>query len=243
MFYQTSMMIPSDPFKNFTDNIDKVTNDRELGFLIAHMGLYNKQPLPSSNMPLMQFPPMIHPRFRRFTYSPNEKKGIWNDPDTFANFLWSNKDAWKQANVQSCLEIGTFTGYGFFVMSTFMKTFVNPNMTFKTIDIVDIDQTDPVYNYVKDYFQKTDSDGLAGESFDLVFIDGSTEKEWLKKDFDNTKAGAKQIFFLATPGMREMRFNQTVFSNIMSAINQADVLTQDPRSRFHYVGVKGAKAT
>lgn len=224
----TFTFIPQDPFQHFIDNVADVKHDRELARLIAQVGLYNK----SSN---------VHPKFRRFTYPTDDNKGIWNDPDMLASFLWANKDAWKAANIQSCLEIGTFTGYGFFVVSTFLKTFVNANMTFKTIDIVDIDQNDPVYNYIKDYFQKMNSDGIKGETYDLVLVDGSTEKEWLQKDVDNTKFGAKNIFFVATLGMRRPRLeNITVITDIMSVVNRNDLLTTNhPRNRFDIIGIKG----
>lgn len=232
---QRPSFIPEDPFAHFLENIANVRSDRELSMLIAKMGIYNQLTNPEVE---------VHPRFRRFSYEPNVKKGLWNDPDRLAGFLWSNKDEWKAKGVKSCLEIGTFTGYGFFVVSTFLKTFVNADMTFKTIDVIGLDESDPVYNYIKDYFQLTDSDGIvaAGEKYDLVLIDGSTEKEWLAKDMNNTLPGAKAVYFMATPGMRAMRFGHSIMSNIMEIVTGTGkqlLPPLNPRDRHGFMGVLG----
>lgn len=230
--------IPDDPFAHFLQHIGAVQSDRELAMLIAKVGLYNH----NHNNPPYLIAPEVHPRFRRFSYEPEVKKGLWNDPDRLAGFLWNNKDEWKAKGVNSCLEIGTFTGYGFFVVSTFLKTFVNADMTFKTIDVVGLDEQDPVYNYIKDYFQLTDSDGIvtAGEKYDLVLVDGSTEKEWLAKDMNNTLPGAKAVYFMATPGMRAMRFGREMMSNIMETVDHNRLINPiTPRERHGFVGVKG----
>lgn len=226
--------IPENPFAHFIEHVPNVRSDHELAMLISSVGVYNRYD--GQARPGVE----VHPRFRRFAYEPNVKKGLWNDPDRLAAFLWFNKDEWKAKGVKSCLEIGTFTGYGFFVVSTFLKTFVNPEMTFKTIDIEPLNEQDPVYNYIKDYFQQTTSDALSGEKYDLVLIDGSTEKEWLAKDLNNTRVGAKSVYFMATPGMRAMRFGGEVMSNIMQTVDKADIVApMHPRERHGFVGVHG----
>lgn len=228
----TPLTLPEDPFANFKNNIKNVKNAVELERLITQMGIYN-------------FPKeaMVNPRYTRFLYEANTNKGLWNDPMVMASFLWSNKDAWKADNVSSVLEIGTFTGYGFFVVSEFMKAFVNPNMQFKTIDIAALDVNSPAYAHVKDYFQQSDSTQLNGEKYDLVLVDGSTEKEWVTKDLENTRSTAKYIYVVNNAATRDIKSKMQVLKTVHEVVpNRNDFIFSKQRDfRMAYTRVKSVE--
>lgn len=173
------------PFQSFIAGVKNVRNERELATLIASLGICGAAVAEQK----------IHPRFLKCVGA----VGGWHDPQELASMLWGMKDLWKEQQIASFLEIGTFAGYTFFVVHEFIKAHVNPSVRAKTIDIVPIQEQDPIHDYIKDHFSVGSSDVLQQqqqhEQYDLVFIDGSTEASWLEKDFTNVP-GFKQVVFL-----------------------------------------------
>ncbi len=173
-------------FESFLTHLPGIQNEGELCHLICQLGLYaDKRGL--------------YGKFEKFQISTG---GIWQDPWELAVFLWNSRNDFKACN--SYLEIGTFTGYSFFIIYNFLRVFSNPAITGKTIDPSShyIPAIDPrscaiseIAPYVLPYYQKCTSDDLKGEAYDLVFIDGCHEAPWPLRDFNNIKPNASIAFF------------------------------------------------
>jgi hypothetical protein len=124
---------------------------------------------------------------------PEGHGGLWQNPEELATFLWSNKQLFIDAKIQSYLDIGTFNGYTTFVIVEFLKTFVNPDIRVKTIDPFVLIHPNMV-DYIMPYFQQTTIEGI-NEEYDLVFIDGLHEHPGPSNDFDHVSKYATLVFF------------------------------------------------
>jgi hypothetical protein len=172
-------------FESFLTHLPGIQNEDELCDLICQLGLYADIR-------------GVYGRYERFRIP---KGGVWQDPMELATFLWNSRDDFKACN--SYLEIGTFTGYSFFIIYNFLRVFSNPAITGKTIDpsryIPTIDPCSccipEIAPYVLPYYQQCTSDDLKGEVYDLVFIDGCHDAPWPLHDFDNIKPNASIAFF------------------------------------------------
>jgi hypothetical protein len=175
-------------FDSFLTDLPGVTSEGELCDLICRLGLYQDKR-------------GLYGKFERFQV---RWGGVWQDPLELATFLWNSRNDFKTCN--SYLEIGTWTGYSFFIIYNFLRVFSNPAITGKTIDpsmyfmgrTIDpsscctLEQIAP---YVLPHYQQCTSDEVKGEAYDLVFIDGCHEAPWPLRDFDNVKRHASMVFF------------------------------------------------
>jgi hypothetical protein len=111
--------------------------------------------------------------------------GLWQMPEEFADLIVFLLDK----NIKSFLNIGTFNGSSFNVLSNFLHS-INKT-TCITVDPID-------HNPVRDekfvYLPET-SDAFKGQQFDLVFIDGMHSYEGVKLDYENVGQYAKYCIF------------------------------------------------
>ena len=119
------------------------------------------------------------------------KRGLWQIPRQLSELL-----VWLAGyRIRSFLEIGTYTGYSFAVMMTYLTRF-NPDLMGVTIDPTD---HRPVAGLVPEYFKARylhgTSDDLAGESFDVCFIDGDHRYKAVVRDFENVGKNASICVF------------------------------------------------
>lgn len=163
-------------FDNFLEKLPAITNEKDLCDLICTLGLFK------DNRPI----------YGQYTHYQVEQGGAWQDPMELATFLWSSRDDFRGIN--SYLEIGTFTGYTFFIILNFLKTFVNPFIRAKTVD-PNIFIDPEIMPYIQPYFQRGTSEDVKDEQYDLVFIDGCHEAPWPQIDLDNVKDKSNIIFF------------------------------------------------
>lgn len=166
-------------FDKFTRDLDGVTSARELCGIICELGLK---------------------RDHRGIYGEHHAHqvdvgGAWQDPLELATFLWECRDVFR--GVRSYLDIGTCNGYTFFIIMSFLRRFVDPDIRCKTID-PEWHMDDPsISPYIMPYYERCTSDDIAarGETYDLVFIDGCHEGEWPMRDYNNVSGFASVVFF------------------------------------------------
>jgi len=91
-------------FENFKLAMRGVANERDLCRAICELGLRKDER-------------DIYGAYARHQV---EDGGVWQDPMELATFLWNSREDFK--DVRSFLEIGTFTGYSFFIIHTFLST-------------------------------------------------------------------------------------------------------------------------
>jgi hypothetical protein len=103
--------------------------------------------------------------------------GIWQQPDELAAFLCFV----QRYEVRSFLEIGTFQGQTFQLLSDFLTTLC-PETQCCTVDLVKHPQCVPDSRYR--YHLGTSAD-FKGQIFDLVFIDGDHSAAASRADFEN----------------------------------------------------------
>jgi len=119
--------------------------------------------------------------------------GIWQNPMELAKFLWGTKDILRKAGVKSYLDIGTFNGFTFCIISHFLRAHVCPDIKVKTIDPwKSIHPT--VSKYVLPYYAQESIDDNF-DSWDLVFIDGNHTHPGPIHDFQSVRGFAKFVFF------------------------------------------------
>jgi len=166
-------------FDVFIRELPNVCNEQDLCNLICSLGLYRDTR-------------GIYGQYERFQV---EKGGVWQDPFELATFLWNSKQDFR--HVTSYLDIGTFNGYTFFIIMSFLKAFVNPDIKCKTVDPYDFVDDKTILPYIFPYYERCTSDEIRErqEQYDLVFIDGCHEAPWPRKDFDNCKNFASIVFF------------------------------------------------
>lgn len=166
-------------FDLFLKNLPYIKNQNELTNLICTLGLFydNRN---------------LYKEYEKFMVQ--DGGGIWQNPEELATFLWETKTLFKENNIKSYLDIGTFNGYTFFIISNFLKVFVN-----KDIKVCSIDPEIHIEHSIKEYI-KNDIKNCTSfdifDSFDLVFIDGCHTGEWPMNDFKNAlKLNCKFAFF------------------------------------------------
>ena len=112
--------------------------------------------------------------------------GCWQVPEELASLILFLKDK----NIQSFLNIGTFNGLTFNLVSKYIKLF-NKNAQCISIDPIN---HDPVQEHGLIYESKT-SDAFARKPFDFVFIDGDHTYKCVAQDFINVGRYAKFCVF------------------------------------------------
>ncbi len=112
--------------------------------------------------------------------------GVWQIPEELAGLVEWLADK----NVCSFLNVGTFNGATFNLISKYIKKF-NTGACCISIDPIN---HNPVMADGLIYENKTSFDYI-GRSFDLVFIDGDHTYECVKQDFDNVGKHARYCVF------------------------------------------------
>lgn len=129
-------------------------------------------------------------------YMIQNRSGTWQNPSELATFLWEMYPIFKKNNISSYLDIGTFNGYTFFIISNFLKVFVNDKIKICSIDPFDHIKNNEIRPYIEKYIKTCTSFDIKNEIYDLVFIDGCHEGNWPMDDFNNAlKLNCKFIFF------------------------------------------------
>lgn len=161
-------------FDSFIANIRNVTCASDLCDLICTLGLF------LDNRGL----------YGRYTDSQVSQGGMWQDPMEFATFLWDSRTDFT--GMESFLEIGTFTGYTFFVFKYFLRAFVNPGIRTQTMDVTSQHIDPEISPYISDNFVQGTSFDVT-DQFDMVFIDGCHEAPWPLNDLNNLSPAAKIV--------------------------------------------------
>jgi hypothetical protein len=164
-------------FDRFISSVGSVKSADQLCGLICSLGL-------------VKDPRGLYGRYNEFQVPVG---GAWQDPYELARFLWDSKDDFEGCT--SFLEIGTYTGYTFFIITNFLRAHVCPTLRCKTIDPC-ANYIDPaIWPYVQEHFQLATSEDVKGEQYDIVLIDGNHEGEWPLLDFNNCSKGARIVVF------------------------------------------------
>ena len=112
--------------------------------------------------------------------------GSWQHPLELAEMIQWLSDK----HISSFLNIGTFNGITFNIISKYLKEF-NPSTY-----CISIDNKDHSPTTCSDYhYQLTNSLEFKSRSFDFVFIDGDHSYEWAKYDFKNVGIYSKFCAF------------------------------------------------
>lgn len=138
---------------------------------------------------IVQWGPPVFGNDEIFKNRFGDMAGIYQTPDQIAKALVYLSDF----EINSYLEIGVFQGGNFLFVSEYLRRF-NPD-----VQCLGIDPTGYLNDEISAVIQKEDwlsfsdmtSDGLIGEKFDLVFIDGEHTGEWVRKDWENVGHHAK----------------------------------------------------
>lgn len=124
-----------------------------------------------------------------FRNSSEEMAGIYQIPDQIAEALiyLSNFE------INSFLEIGVFQGGNFLFVSEYLRRF---NLEVKCYGIDPAKFLNPEIRQIIDkekwlIFSPINSNAIAGQQFDLVFIDGEHTAEWVRRDWENVGKHAK----------------------------------------------------
>jgi hypothetical protein len=129
--------------------------------------------------------PDLYGQERKFMCEDRGDLAIYQTPVQFAQLL----KFLEPIEINSYLEIGVFKGGTFLFMKYFLQN-KNPD-----VELACIDPTDYVHELAKDevlpHLQKTTSEGSVFDHFDLVFMDGEHNEEWIHKDYINIGQFAK----------------------------------------------------
>lgn len=120
-----------------------------------------------------------------YDHALSKNSGVWQQPEELANLLLFL----QEKEIKNFLDIGTFNGITFNLISDVLNTFRNVNCI--TVDPFD-------HNKVKNEkytYQQTTSDYYKNQVFDLVFIDGDHSYECSKNDYLNVGQYAKYCVF------------------------------------------------
>ena len=138
----------------------------------------------------------------RFAHRQLDKGGMWQEPSELAEALWSLRDELRAVHALHqqperplrFLEIGTFTGYTFFVIREFIRAHVTSNLLARTYDPNDL-VSDDIRAWIERDFVRGTSAEAAEAPWDFVFIDGCHEAPWPLLDFERLHTGAKIVMF------------------------------------------------
>lgn len=109
------------------------------------------------------------------------KRGLWQIPRQFSEFLIWTSDH----RIRSVLDVGTYVGYTFAVMMTYLSRF-NPDIVGTTVDRGDHGAvTGLVPEFFKATYERGTSDDYKDRSFDLCFIDGDHRYDRVARDYEN----------------------------------------------------------
>ena len=146
--------------------------------------------------------------------------------------------------INSYLEVGVFQGGNFLFVYEYLRRF-NPE-----IRCTGIDPTGHLNDEIRAIietelflsFKAITSDQLAGQEFDLVFIDGDHTAEWAKRDFENVGRHAKicmihDIQEASCPGVVE--FWETIKGK--KAVEFLDHTSEKPSQGIGIITKKGDK--
>jgi hypothetical protein len=139
--------------------------------------------------------------------------------------------------IKTYLEIGTFQAGNFLFVSEYLRRF-NPEI--KCLGIDPIQPPDDEIRAIIETemflsFKAVDSDHIADQKFDLVFIDGNHTAEWIKRDFRNIGCYAKICMFhdIQHPSCPDIAsFWQTIKND--KAVEFLDSSLSTP---FHGIGI------
>jgi hypothetical protein len=142
---------------------------------------------------IVQWGPDVFGQDEVFKNHSGDMAGIYQTPDQIGKALVYL----SKFRINSYLEVGVFQGGNFLFVSEYLRRF-NPDIQCTGIDptgylndeIRAIIETELFLSY-----KAIDSDQLAGQEFDLVFIDGDHTAEWAKRDFENVGRHAKICMF------------------------------------------------
>lgn len=138
---------------------------------------------------IVQWGPDVFGNDEKFKNISEDMAGIYQTPDQTAKALVFLSDF----EINTYLEIGVFQGGNFLFVSEYLKRF-NPK-----IKCIGIDPTGFLNPEIKEIidsenwlsFLPITSNEMAKERFDLIFIDGNHENEWIQKDWQNVGQFAK----------------------------------------------------
>ena len=175
------IIVKMDKFDHFKLSLPGVSGVDELCDLIVTLGLYRDERAD-----------VLYHRF--LPYQVARPGGLWQDPFELATALWSMKDRLRAAGVRSFLEIGTFSGFTFFVVREFLRAFVMPPGEGDALCCATVDPSDHVSPDVRPHIASDIRTGwtsedvrAAGQSYDVVFIDGCHEEPWPMRDYINLR--------------------------------------------------------
>ena len=138
---------------------------------------------------IVQWGPPVFGDDEKFKNTSEDMAGIYQTPDQTAMAL-IYLSAFK---ISSYLEVGVFQGGNFLFVSEYLRRF-NPK-----IKCTGIDPTGFLNPEIKEIIDSEDwlsflpitSNEIATLKFDLVFIDGDHENNWVKRDWENVGRYAK----------------------------------------------------
>lgn len=135
---------------------------------------------------------------RRGIYGPDDRftnplgPGLWQIPEQLAKTLV----VLGGESISSALEIGTCDGWTGSVMAAYLQRF-QPGLRFVTIDIAgkfvaseNVRKLVPV-----EYHGSSSVEDFEQEHFDLVFIDGNHDYDWVRKDYELSGRKARICMF------------------------------------------------
>lgn len=138
---------------------------------------------------IVQWGPNAFGKDEVFKNHTTDAAGIYQTPDQIAKALVYLSDF----EIKTYLEVGVFQGGNFLFVSEYLRKF-NPS-----IRCIGIDPTNYLNGEINAVlereifvsFKSITSDYIAGQEFDLVFIDGDHSKEWINRDWNNVGKQAK----------------------------------------------------
>jgi hypothetical protein len=118
--------------------------------------------------------------------------GLWQIPGQLAGAL-----VYLSAQpIRSVLEVGTCDGWTSSVMAAYLRRF-NPDLRFVTVDIAGRFSAHRRVNALApiEYHGSASAEDFKNEHFDLVFIDGNHDYEWVAGDYDLVGRAASLCMF------------------------------------------------
>jgi hypothetical protein len=123
--------------------------------------------------------------------------GAWQHPMELSTFLWEGQDVFRTMGVRSYLDVGTFTGYTFFIIREFLRAHVCPELRAKTVDPFDYVHDPELRPHVEADMQQCTAQQVAaaGERYDFVLVDGLHQAPGPTDDFETVRGWARLVAF------------------------------------------------